>query len=463
MINEIIHYFKEIFNNKVLTKQEQINILEKSIGNKNEITEEDNIDNADTDCKITLTEEQTKKLEKLAKGRCTAQHLKQRASIILELVKTENTSKTAEALNVSRPTVYLWKYRWLKGQKELERIEREEPWKLRRTINSLLSDGYRSGRKSKFSMIEIAHIVYLSLQTPESQGVPVSHWTPGALAEKAKELEIVEKISARQVGRYLNQMDIKIHQYKGWLNSGDKIKDPEEFEKRVQKVCQVYQNSNQLAEEGIHILSTDEKTGIQALEHKHPAKPVKIGEVEKCEQEYIRHGTAALIASRDIVTGKITTPLIHETRTEEDFEDFVKHISEVTALFPKDRYIFIMDQLNTHMSEGLVRHIARQCGIEEETLGEKGKYGILKTMKSRQEFLENKDNRIFIVYTPKHCSWMNQIEIWFSILSRMLLNKRSSFKALGVLKQKILDFINYYNEHLAKPFKWSYSGKLLKA
>ena len=150
--------------------------------------------------------------------------------------------------------------------------------------------------------------------------------------------------------------------------------------------------------------------------------------------------------------------MLNETRTE---KDFVQHISDVVALAPEDGYVFVMDQLNTHQSEGLVRYVASQCAIDDE-LGEKGILGILKNMKSRQEFLENEEHRIHIVYTPKHCSWLNQVEIWFSILERMLLNKRASFKSLEVLKSIIKEFIEYYNGHLAKAFKWTYTGKLLQ-
>jgi hypothetical protein len=407
---------------------------------------------------LRLTAKQKEKLENLARGRCVALHLKQRAKIMLELAKTGKISSVADTFHISRPTVTLWKDRWLEKQAELKRIEKTEPWNLKSSIIAVLNDAYRSGRKPKFNMVQIAHIIYLSLQTPESLGVPISHWTPFALAEKAKELKIVEKISVRQVGRYLEQIDIKVHQCKGWLNSKDKIKSPEEFNKRTQKVCETYKKSKELGEQGIHVMSTDEKTGIQALEHKHPSKSVKPGKVEKYEQEYIRHGTTALIASRDVTTGKIVAPMVNETRTE---KDFVQHISEVVALAPDDRYVFVMDQLNTHQSEGLVRYVSQQCGTEDE-LGEKGKYGILENMKSRQEFLENEEHRIRIVYTPKHCSWLNQVEMWFSILGRMLLNKRSSFKSLDALKNKIKEFIEYYNNHLAKAFKWTYAGKLLQ-
>ena len=466
MIKRIIQVFKGYFNMTNEEKEEEnINITEQleELKKTLENVSEENKDKVIVDRRyinktLKLSVKQKQKLEKLERGRCVALHLKQRAKIILELEETTNISSVAATVHVSRRTVALWRNRWLENQTELKRIEKNEAWNLKSSIVVLLNDAYRSGRKPRFDMVQKAHIIFLSLQTPESLDVPISHWTPSVLAEKAKELKIVDKISARQVGRYLIQMDIKVHQYKGWLNSKDKIKDPEEFEKRTQKVCEIYKKSKELEGQGIHVMSTDEKTGIQALEHKYPAKPVKPEKIEKCEQEYIRHGTTALIASRNVATGKVIAPMLNETRTE---KDFAQHISDVVSLVPEDGYVFVMDQLNTHQSEGLVRYVAQQCAIEDE-LGEKGILGILKNMKSRQEFLENEEHRIHIVYTPKHCSWLNQVEIWFSILGRMLLNKRASFKSVEALKSKIKEFIEYYNNHLAKAFKWTYTGKLLQ-
>jgi len=184
------------------------------------------------------------------------------------------------------------------------------------------------------------------------------------------------------------------------------------------------------------------------------------GSIEKCEQEYTRNGTSGIIASRNIVTGKIVAPLIQPTRTE---IDFVKHIENVVQENPENKHIFVMDQLNTHKSELLVKFIAKQCEIDEETLGVKGKSGILKSMETRTEFLTDKTHKIQIVYTPKHCSWLNQIEIWFSIISRSVLNKRASFGSVEKLEEKIKEYIDYYNKYLAKPFKWTYSGKVLCA
>jgi len=214
-----------------------------------------------------------------------------------------------------------------------------------------------------------------------------------------------------------------------------------------------------MAKEGVRVISTDEKTGIQALEHAHPTLPMKPAQVERRDPEYVRHGTTGLIASRDVVTGKLIAPLIQPTRKE---EDLVTHIRNVVATDPKARFIFVMDQLNTHKSEQLVLFVAEQCGIDPATLGKKGKAGVLESMESRKAFLADPAHRIRIVYTPKHSSWLNQIECWFSILVRRLLNKRSSFVSVEALEKRIAQFIEYYNKHLAKPFRWTYEGKLLK-
>ena len=205
--------------------------------------------------------------------------------------------------------------------------------------------------------------------------------------------------------------------------------------------------------------STDEKMGIQAKEHANPKQTMKPGQPQRIDPEYIRHGVTGIIASRDVVTGEIVKPMVQPTRTE---EDFLAHIKDVTSLHPFDKHIFITDNLNTHMSESLVRMVAGIENIAEEKLGAKGKCGILKNMKSRAEFLADSTHRILFVYTPKHCSWLNQIECWFSIITRRLLNKRSSFKSIVDLEQKIKDFIDYYNQFLKKPFQWNYKGKLLR-
>ncbi len=231
---------------------------------------------------------------------------------------------------------------------------------------------------------------------------------------------------------------------------------------QVKTVCDLYQQAPQLHAQGIHLVSTDEKTGIQALERAAPSKPMQpgvAGQSGKCERqeyEYIRHGTQCLTANFEVATGKQIAPSIGATRTE---PDFVAHIAQTVATAPSDQWVFITDQLNTHQSESLVRWVANAIG-ETCDLGEKAKSGILKSMSSRAEFLTKPEHRIRFVYTPKHCSWLNQIEMWFSILVRRLL-KRASFKSTDELRQRILEFIEYFNGTLAKPFKWTYKGRPL--
>ena len=194
-------------------------------------------------------------------------------------------------------------------------------------------------------------------------------------------------------------------------------------------------------------------TGIQALERLNPKKLPLPGHVEKQEFEYIRHGTQTLIANWHVGQGKVITPTIQATRTE---SDFVQHIRETIVTAPQAGWIFILDQLNIHRSESLVRFVAEQCEIKVD-LGEKGHRGILKSMSSRAEFLSDKNHRIRFVYVPKHTSWLNQIECWFSILVKRLI-KRSSFLSTEDLKQKILDFIEYFNQYFGKPFVWKFQG-----
>lgn len=239
-----------------------------------------------------------------------------------------------------------------------------------------------------------------------------------------------------------------------WLNA--KYDDPEIFNEEVNGVCETYAMAPSAQQNGIHVVSTDEMTGIQALERLHPTLPVEPGKVERREFEYIRHGTQTLIANFDVATGKVIMPSVGQTRTE---EDFVEHIRRTIQTDPQAQWIFVMDQLNTHKSEALVRLVAAECNMTID-LGEKGKSGILKSLASPEAFLTSLAHRIRFVYTPKHASWLNQVEIWFSILVRKLL-RRESFTSIEDLRDRILAFIDYFNRTMAKPFKWTYKGRPL--
>lgn len=225
-------------------------------------------------------------------------------------------------------------------------------------------------------------------------------------------------------------------------------------------INECYQQAAELQlSDGVRTISIDEKTGIQALERKEADLPMRQGKVHRREFEYTRHGTQCLIANFDVVTGRIESPTIGATRNE---EDFVGHIRSLLDSDPSTKqWRLIVDNLNTHQSEGLAQLIAQRCNIMGD-LGIKGHSGILKSMESRSAFLSDATHDIRFIYTPKHCSWLNQVEMWFSILQKKLL-RRLNAESLEYLKKQILKFIAYFNETMAKPFQWGKNKRPLNA
>ncbi len=229
----------------------------------------------------------------------------------------------------------------------------------------------------------------------------------------------------------------------------------EQREEKIIEGCQVYARAPARAKAGERTISMDELTGVQALERKYPDLPMLPGHVLRREFEYIRHGTLSWFINFDVATGQVIVPSWGTTRNE---EDALAHLQRLIASDPfAKRWHIILDNLNIHQSAALVRWIAEREGIAAETLGVKGKSGILRSMESRAAFLHNHTHHVVFYYTPKHASWMNQVEIWLSILVRKLL-KRGNFLSLEDLRDQILAFITYYNGTMAKPIKWTYTG-----
>jgi transposase len=233
-------------------------------------------------------------------------------------------------------------------------------------------------------------------------------------------------------------------------------KADERKEERIADICAVYRMALETEQE--IACSVDEMTGAQALERIAADLPMSPGKPVAREFEYKRHGTQTLIAAINVATGKVQG-ICGDTRTEEDFAQFVEHIIETNPGYTT--YHFVADQLNTHKSETLVRFVAEHCGIDKD-LGIKGKDGILKSMETRERFLSDIGKSVIFHYTPKHASWMNQIEIWFGILMKKVI-KRGNFLSTDALKERILAFMDYFNKTMAKPFKWTYQGKVLTA
>lgn len=411
---------------------------------------------------IDLTEKQAMLLSQIERGQTKPYRLVRRAKIVL-LANTEaNNSQIAAQLKLEVDTVRTWRSRWLGATADLLAAEAAgaKDKELSQLIEQVLADASRPGAPDTFEPEQLVQIVAVACEKPALSGREISHWTPRELADEVVQRQIVCAISPRQVGRLLDEADLKPHVSRYWLNH-KRPQDPETFDAEVRTVCDHYLAAFSLYQQGIRLVCTDEKTGIQALERKHPTRPMIPGHVELREFEYIRRGTLCLFSNLEVATGQIIAPSLNPTRTE---VDFVAHLEQTIALDPQAEWIFVTDQLNTHQSESLVRSVIRWCDldIDPDTLGIKGKSGILASMATRKAFLADESHRIRFVYTPVHTSWLNQVEIWFSILIRKLL-KRASFSSTEDLQQRILRFIDYFNKTMAKPFKWTYTGRPLAA
>jgi transposase len=409
--------------------------------------------------KIKLTEKQHAILEKIRRSTTAPQRLVQRAQLILLAFGGMDNRAISLEIGLQRKRVGLWRRRWRQSFDALVAIEcRESQAAFHRALVDVLSDAPRSGSLGKFTAEQVTQILAVACEPASQSGRPIDAWTGREVADEVIHRGIVPSISTSQVNRYLAEAALQPHRSTYWLNTTEK--DRKLFEQQVQIVCQCYLEAPELYfQHDTHTVCVDEMTGIQALERNAKTMPMKPGQPARIEFEYTRNGTLCLIGNWHVVLGQMIAPTIRATRTE---EDFCWHIHQTVATEPDAGWVFIVDNLNTHCSESLVRYVARLEGIDQSTLGQKDKSGILKSMASRQAFLSDRSHRVRFVYLPKHSSWLNQIEVVFGIVTRRAI-RRGNFKSTEALKQRLMDFIDYFNRTFARPFRWTYTGRPVKA
>jgi transposase len=293
----------------------------------------------------------------------------------------------------------------------VRRVRRD--WRVRGA--KALVDRPRSGRPPVYDLDVRLLIVATATSDPPE---PDSQWTHRAIAEHLAQARGIG-ISASQVGRILAEADLKPHKVRGWLNRPD---DPEFFT-RAQEICRLYQN---IPADTV-LLSVDEKTGIQAKSRKHPTRRARPGRPTRREFEYVRHGTGSLMAAMNVATGQVTPKIIGRNNSE----TFTAFLAELDQAIPTHLKIhLVMDNGSSHTSKATRAWLAAHP-------------------------------RFQVTHTPKHASWLNMIEIFFSILTKRLL-RRGEFTSRDHLATKILKFITHYSR-TAKPFRWRYDGRPLAA
>jgi len=288
-------------------------------------------------------------------------------------------------------------------------------------------------------------VVSIATSQPADHDCQATRWSLDDIASTILNENHAQAMSRSTIWRILDEADLKPHKSEYWLNSHDP-----DFDEKARDICQLYVAAPQLYQQGRLVICCDEKTGMQILERKHPTKPMTTGIPERREHEYIRHGTRVLINSFAVPTGQIAWN-VGLTRTS---EDFVIHLRHARDQFPDmQRYDWVLDNLNTHWSLDVCRLVCEWCDVPFEPKK-------LKKGAARREFLTDPSHKHVFHFTPKHGSWLNQVELFFGTLQRRFL-ARGEFKSPHEFERRLTAYLEDYNARYAHPYRWTYTGQPL--
>jgi len=292
---------------------------------------------------------------------------------------------------------------------------------------------------------EQLEVITLASSTTAEHDCVASQWCLDDLAANLVNQHAAEAMSRSTIWRVLNEADLKPHRSVYWLNSHDP-----DFETKAQDICRLYVQAPTLYQQGELVICCDEKTGMQILQRKYPTIPAQPGKPEKREHEYIRHGARALIASFVVPTGEVVWDL-GVTRTSVDFAAHLAHVASQFA--DQKRFHWVLDNLNTHWSLDVCELLARLSGVPFRERD-------LRTGAERRAFLTDPSHKHVFHFTPKHGSWLNQVELWFGTLAKRWL-KRGDFTSAAEFVTRLHCYMNDYNTHRAHPYRWTYTGQPL--